>query len=446
MDSVRPCALNIHGDAFNASGNILYNPPVGPVFRPTSEFEDVHVSGIPEEAYFRQLDERTAKRRRLRRGLLGVACVLALTAVSLGIGWRLGRAGASAKPPRRVLPGEFERHEALLFAWPTAGERQQHLMSSSERQELAESLAAQRRLLARVLRAVDGRLHAVVLVEEDARPSAQQTLDQLRVGSTSLTYVTAPVSLLWVRDYGPLVAKNYRGGFDVLDTVYENDDYPSLDQIPADVARHLGLPLCKVPVYLEGGNLLSNGAGLAVATDKLWQHNQVNGITPRRLQQYMEEELGVRQLVYLESLADEPTGHADLFVTFTSVDTVIVGQFDPEDEPLNAQILDRNAAALRKVQTASGPLRVFRVPMPRRSGEKWRTYTNVVFVNGALLIPHYGDVPVEVEQRAYAVYRQQLPNWQLTPIDCTDIAHLNGALHCATMNLIAIPKGSRRAE
>jgi agmatine/peptidylarginine deiminase len=147
---------------------------------------------------------------------------------------------------------------------------------------------------------------------------------------------------------------------------------------------------------------------------------------------------GATQVVYLEPLDDEPTGHVDWFATFTSSDTIVIGDYRGTD-PVNARLLDEHAERLAGVTTANGPLKVVRIPMPPR-GEQYvgGTYTNVVFANGVLLVPSYPEASAELEREAFDVFRRLLPDWRVVGIECPKHTGRHGGLHCAVANLYRV--------
>ena len=108
----------------------------------------------------------------------------------------------------------------------------------------------------------------------------------------------------------------------------------------------------------------------------------------------IKKQFGATDLIYLEPLAGEATGHVDMFATFTAPDTVVIGECSQREDPVNAAILDRNAQRLAGVRTACGPLNVVRIPVSKTNtlpfeddpdAYVWHTYTNVVYANQVLL-------------------------------------------------------------
>ena len=147
----------------------------------------------------------------------------------------------------------------------------------------------------------------------------------------------------------------------------------------------------------------------------------------------MRFRFGARQIVALEHLSGEGTGHIDMYACFTSPDTILVGEYDEFVDPDNAAALDRNAARLAEVPIGSGKLKVIRVPMPTNQDGVWRSFTNVIFANGTLLVPAYPDVDLSGGERALAIYCRLLPGWRVFGVDVSTMARHQGGLRCVTL-------------
>lgn len=273
--------------------------------------------------------------------------------------------------------------------------------------------------------------------DEQVRERVASIVASEGIAADAVRFVVTKIDSLWARDFAPRIVKLASGGFLAVDAVYDinetrlNDDFATEALAPA-----LGIPHTYVPLAIDGGNLLSNGAGLCLTTDQTRVKNEevflVSGAeVTSRIQQFY----GAEEVVYLEPLVGEPTGHADMFATFVAPDVVVVGQYDPSFDPINAKILDRNAERLSEVRTRCGPLQVHRIPMPNRVNGKFLTYTNVIFANGLLLIPQFADHDPEGRAVAMRVYQRLLPAWRIVPIESSALMERNGSLHCATLNL-----------
>ncbi|MFT5522179.1 MAG: agmatine/peptidylarginine deiminase [Pirellulaceae bacterium] len=314
------------------------------------------------------------------------------------------------------MPGEFERQGALLVA-------------------SKDLIGRTSDLFVEIVRSLRGKVEIVVLVSNvEEYEAAKGLLGANSVPLNNVHFVEVVHDTMWARDYGPIICRTKEGSPIVIDSRYDltrvNDD-----QVPTMLARLLGLRVVQMPLRLDGGNLLSNGQGLGITTRRLLHENAIGELEEAWMHSVLQESFGFNRVVVLEPLVGEPTGHVDMFATFTSANTVVVGRYDPSTDAENAAILDRNAIKLAGLPTVAGPLRVVRIPMPPHDDAIWRTYANVIYANGVLLVPTYGDVDQAGRREALATYASLLPRWNIVSIDARSIIELNGALHCLMMNL-----------
>jgi agmatine/peptidylarginine deiminase len=250
-----------------------------------------------------------------------------------------------------------------------------------------------------------------------------------------LHFVSMPVAGMWVRDYGPSFV---RKGNDIviLDPDYIEPDRRFDDQAPSELAALLRVTAERVPLLIEGGNLLSNGRGICLTSASMMHSNVEAGLTRDQTMNCLCRAYGFSDLVVsLKPLIGEPTKHIDMFAAFVSPSTVLLGAYDPKVDPDNARRLDEAAAYLERAQTREGRLRVVRIPMPSNTGGVWRTYTNVIFANGTLLMPTYSDVDRGLEREAMNILSRELPGWEIIGVDCTTLIRQWGALRCVSVNI-----------
>lgn len=330
--------------------------------------------------------------------------------------------------PALVMPGEFERQDAILLAWDETDPSAQTAQTD-------------------VVRAIWRKVPVILLVSSaEAQRSAARVLRQAGLPRRAVRYVRVAVDTVWARDYGPATVRTQIAPFGVekraslVNAEYERSERPNDDDIPLVLGPLLGMQTIEAALRIEGGNLLSNGAGLCITTRKVVDDNADRGYDEEQVAQLIKTAYGADEVLVLEPLVGEPTGHVDMFATFTAVNHVIVGQFSADDDPLNAEILDRNAQRLALVVTPRGPLNVVRIPMPPPEFETWRTYTNVLYANGTLLVPIYPGIDGRRRRHALAVYRQALPGWKIVGIDCSELIQSGGAIHCVTMNLSRVSR------
>ncbi len=347
---------------------------------------------------------------------------------------RSARPGGEPAPtpsasPRRFappvpLPGEFEHQSALLIG---CGDMVLHAPE----------------IFCDIVRAAHQTIPVLAICATRAQARRGTELLAEHGLPDAAGFLVLPVNTVWVRDYGPIFVRHADGSVSAVDVSYSPPEHvehvrAADEDAPRLLGRSLGLPVVKVPLDLEGGNFLTNGEGLAVTSTTMLGHNLHRGYENRDIARLLNDKLGVTYgWIYVEPLEGEGTGHVDMFMTFLARDLAVVGKMDPRVDPNNAAILDKAAGMLAKVRLADGtPMRVERVPMPaRRKDGFWRTYTNVIFANGTLLMPTFSDVDPQLQQEAFATFARLLPGWKIAGIRADELVAKQGLLHCISLHL-----------
>ncbi len=321
------------------------------------------------------------------------------------------------QPIAKGIPGEFETQAALVLSW------------KSEQVPIIGTLLEIASLAAR-------KAKVVVLVQSaKERQHAEMAFRLAKIDFRRLQFLEAPVDTIWARDFGPVVVRTGDGSAHFVDSDYDDGDRPKDDNIPPVLAAQMRAKCLPSLLSIEGGNLLSNGAGLCLTTSKIVADNVLRGYEHAQISPLFRNTFQCDQVAILEPLVGEPTGHVDMFATFTSANTVLVARMDSAIDPVNAAILDRNAKTLSQIRTPHGQMRVERIPMPVPEKGLWRSFTNVLYFNGILMMPTYDGVDPRMQRSAAETYRRLLPGWDVHGIDCTKLIQLGGAVHCVTLNL-----------
>ena len=115
--------------------------------------------------------------------------------------------------------------------------------------------------------------------------------------------------------------------------------------------------------------------------------------------------------------------------------------FQACDDPGDAHYDELRAMAseLAALRTRSNrPYRLFPLPWARPIVDDGRrlaaSYANYLIINGAVLMPAYGDPADAVAQ---AVLAEAHPGREIVPVPCRPLIWQNGSLHCITMQLPA---------
>jgi agmatine/peptidylarginine deiminase len=287
-----------------------------------------------------------------------------------------------------------------------------------------------------VVRTIHTRIPVMGIInDDDDLDLGRELLAEAGLPEDAVHFIRHPLDSMWLRDYGPIFSRWTDGRVRIIDATYDNPDNLGArtrdDAFPAYLARVLGLELDRMPLIIEGGNLLSNGDGLMVTSTRVIRRveNQVHSV--QNIGALLQNHLGCRVWAYLRELEGEPTGHADFFMTFLRRNLAVVARLDPAVDATNAAILDEAAATLARQSTSMGPMLVERIPMPPPTADGfWRSYNNVLLVNGIILIPSYSDVDPALEAEARATYERLMPSWTVVSIKADSLVKKNGVLHC----------------
>jgi agmatine/peptidylarginine deiminase len=69
--------------------------------------------------------------------------------------------------------------------------------------------------------------------------------------------------------------------------------------------------------------------------------------------------------------------------------------------------------------------------MPPRTEEgNWRSYCNVLIINGIILMPSYAGVDPALETEARETYTRLMPSWKVVSINSDTLVKKRGVLHC----------------
>ena len=313
------------------------------------------------------------------------------------------------------MPADFERQSAILLG-------------------VNELLPHHPRVLMDLVAAlVDVVPLVAVITGEEQRRDLLATLCDWGLPAHKLHFVRSPAVGLWVRDYGPAFVRRGQRTY-VLDAEYWYPGRTDDDRFPTDFARLLGVESRDVPVVVEGGNILSNGAGLALCSTTLLVRNKQR-YTQTQVLTELSRHYGFKNVACVRPLIGANTGHADMFATFVSADTLVLGRYDPAEDPANAAQLDQVEKFVKGLDSGAGPLRVERIPMPPHGDGVFRTYTNAVYANEVVVVPTYAGVDPALERAALDVYRRLLPGRRIVTVEATSLARTGGALRCVSLNV-----------
>lgn len=241
----------------------------------------------------------------------------------------------------------------------------------------------------------------------------------------------------WIRDYGAIdvredgqiLAQNFifnawGGKFDShLDNALNHKLY-----------AHLGYKLVDEDFILEGGSIDVNGQGVMLSTANcLFNENRNSNLSKDEIKNKLKSFFGIQRLIILEDgfiKGDDTDSHVDTLARFISPNTIAYMACDDEKD-LHFAPLKRMKLQLEKTGFELLPL-----PLPKPIFyDKTRlgaTYTNFIFLNGALIVPTYGD---EADSTVLARLQNALPSLDVVGVDARVFLRQCGSLHCSSQNI-----------
>ena len=323
------------------------------------------------------------------------------------------------------MPAEWQPHAATWLAWPHDDEQWVGMLEPVRREFTA--------LVQAIARAepVD-----LIVADDESETDARR-----RLTVADIRFHRIPHQDLWLRDSGPTFVT--RGGeVALVDWEFNGwgNKYPAdLDnQIPSQMARLLGGVRPYTPgVVIEGGSIEVNGRGTVLTTRQCLQSPERNeGMSEAALEAVLREYIGVSEVIWLDEglEGDHTDGHIDTITRFSDGHTIVTAVCEDAADP-NQAVLAANLDRLRSARDAEGrPYAIVELPIPRNRAhfEESRlplTYANFYIVNGAVLVPVYGDPN---DDRAVDILRPLFPGREIVPLMARALITGGGAFHCVT--------------
>jgi agmatine deiminase len=252
----------------------------------------------------------------------------------------------------------------------------------------------------------------------------------------------------WCRDHGPAFVVSGKKAA-IVDWKFNawGGKYPPWDdddRVPTEIATRARMPLFHAPIVMEGGSVEFSGRGTVLTTSQcLLNKNRNPGASKQRIERYLREYYGQKHVLWLgEGIeGDDTDGHIDDLARFLSPTTILIA-VEENTSDANHRQLERAFRKLLAMRDQDGdPFDILTIPMPGPviiDGQRCpATYINFLFVQGAVLVPTFGDRVND--RRALAVLRAALPEREVVGVDCRDLIWGLGAIHCLTQQVPDVP-------
>ena len=336
------------------------------------------------------------------------------------------------------FPAEWEPQSAILIAWPTA--------DTDWAPRLGEVEDTYIKLVAAITRFQPV---VVIVSDDDVEAYAEARLRSNRIDMAHVHFVHANYDDTWLRDSGPITLRNGER-FTLLDFRFTGwggkFEASADDQLVRELdAQHVFANATRdeIPFALEGGAIETDGAGTLLTTWECLRLRHPHA-TREELTAKLSGWLHQQRVLWLDHgqlEGDDTDAHIDTLARFAPDDAIV---FQACDDASDSHYTDLKAMAdeIAVLRTADGkPYRLFPLPWAQpildvgADGQERRlaaSYANFLIVNGAVLMPSYGD---PADAGAAEVLAQAFPGREIVQVDCRSIIWQNGSLHCLTMQL-----------
>ena len=349
-------------------------------------------------------------------------------------------ASQKKKIEKRILPAEWERHEATYLAWP------------HNRTDWPGKLNAVVWAFVEIIRKIETDEEVRVLVADKGQEErAKRTL--LKVGSdlSRVRFLPIATDRSWVRDSGPLFVRKGDGAGGFVVTGFNFNGWARYKTCKRDalVARkiatmqkseYVAASFNDKQVTLEGGAIDVNGAGTLVTTEECLLDQKMQTRNPNMsradYEKVFHDYLGVANTIWLAGgiAGDDTHGHVDDICRFVN-QTTLVAVTEERSSDANYRSLQENLEILQTARLENGAKpEVVKLPSPSPlyfDGQRLpASYANFYIANAAVLVPTFND---PADSRALGILGELFRDRPVVGIHSTDLAQGLGAIHCLTM-------------
>jgi len=318
-------------------------------------------------------------------------------------------------------PAEWEPHERTLMGWPC-------------RVGLwGETIAQARQDYAAVANAIAG-FEPVMMIANPGPDAAQA-----RAGcGAGVEVVELALDDSWLRDCGPIYTYGEDGRRIAVHFVFNGwgekfSPYNHDAALGGLIADRLGDELLSASLVLEGGSILSDGAGTLLTTEEcLLNPNRNPSLSREQIETGLAGYLGAERILWLGKglIEDRDTdGHVDLIAAFAGPDQVLL-QTVPEGNP-NFDRCEQNRQRLQAAEVDVIELPF--LPYAVVAGETVAAaYLNFYICNGAVIVPVAG---AETDSEALSIIDRAYPGREIVPVPGAVLAYGGGGPHCITQQV-----------
>ncbi|RXM47002.1 agmatine deiminase [Flavobacterium sp. YO12] len=334
------------------------------------------------------------------------------------------------------MPEESAPHEGTWLQWP-----HQYEYGVTYRNSLDATWVA----MTKALQSTE-KVH--IIAYDAAEQSRIETLlTNAGVPLTNVNFKIHETNDVWVRDNGPIFAKDQSGQLVLQDWGFngwgEKFGYKKCDKVPSFIAGEIGIKAVNVPMVNEGGSVELDGNGVMMATKSsvLSQKNRSTrnaGMTQAQAEANFTKYYGATKFIWLEggfSKEDVTDMHIDGIAKFVPGNKLVTMN---NDDLLNWGLTQKDIDVLYSASNKNNQAYT-KVFLPLSKNDVVTTngtnlgykgcYINFYVANGKVLVPNYNDPNDAVANNIIAGL---FPGRTVVGIDVRNLYKNGGMVHCVT--------------
>lgn len=257
----------------------------------------------------------------------------------------------------------------------------------------------------------------------------------------------------WIRDSGPLFVRKgtdvrmVKNGFNAWAGLY--DDWSHDLRITNQLSRIFNCDYYENDFILEGGNITTNGEGIAILVENCIVNPNRNHQSKEELEILLKTGLGLKNIIWLKDgfVNDETGGHVDNVCRFLPDGSVVISWTDDKKHPMYNRCREieqaikeqDNKLFINKLVTPPAQYRNTNEAIDC-SGAKKRlsqelltaSYINYYETDKAVFMPQFG---VDEDKTAEQQFKSLFKDREIVPLFTREYILAGGGLHCLTLGV-----------
>ncbi len=336
------------------------------------------------------------------------------------------------------LPAEWEPNEYVMLSWP------------HEASDWAYMLDEVIHCYIEISKAIVRYAHLIIVA-----PDVSLAANSLKgfVDLDKVVFIEIPTNDTWARDFGMLCTVSATGEVRINDFKFNGwglkfasceDNLITSRLVGKGLGGKKAEYANRLNFVLEGGSIDVDGEGTLMTTSHcLLSPNRNGASTKKEIEEVLKEAFGCGRVLWMDHgdlEGDDTDSHIDTLARFLPGNVIAYSACDRRDDSHYTE-LKLMEEELSKFTTLEGkPYRIIGLPIPNaiydESGARLpATYANFLLINGAVILPVYGDD--KYDKIAVEKIKAAMPLYDIVTVDCRALIKQHGSLHCVTMQIPA---------